>query len=486
MVRQVPGGHIRADRGRMRGMKDREAFKHIPSVDLLLRDVSESGLDRGHPRPLVVRALRRALNRVRDDLGSGSGGGRSAEEVRALAFRESERELERLALRSLRPVINATGVVVHTNLGRAPLSARALERIGDAARGYSNLEYDLETGARGTRGELVAEALCELTGAEAALVVNNNAAAVLLALNTFAMGREVIISRGELIEIGGSFRLPEVFERSGARMVAVGTTNRTHSTDFERAISNRTAALMSAHWSNYSISGFVDRVGVRDLAAMAGRAGLPLLHDLGSGIIGCAEAIGLEGEMTLADSVAAGATVVTASGDKILGGPQAGIVVGAEDAVKRMASNPLMRALRPGKLTLGALQATLEAYLEGRAASEVPVQLMLAGGLDELRDRAARIAAGLSEVAGCETEVVDTVARVGGGSAPGTDVPSVGLSLRPVRMSAESLATRLRGGATPVIVRTAEDRVLLDMRTVLPENDETLTRAVRSALEHQP
>ncbi len=469
-------------------MSDRDALKHIPSVDLVLRGVSQAGLDRGQPRPLVVRAARRAVERVREDLTDATGRAATRDEIHARVMREVEEELRRLQLRSLRPVINATGVVVHTNLGRAPLSDAALERIAETARGYCNLEYDLSAGERGRRDELVREALCELTGAQAALVVNNNAAAVLLALNTFALGREVIISRGELIEIGGSFRLPEVFERSGARMMAVGTTNRTHAADFERAITNRTAALMSAHWSNYRISGFVDRVELRELAEIARRKGLPLIHDLGSGIVGSAEGLGLADEMTLGDSVAAGATVVTASGDKILGGPQAGLVVGETDAVDLMARNPLMRALRPGKLTLAALQATLESYLRDTALSDVPVPRMLTSTNEDLKKRADSVARALGDLAAgvCEIALIDTVARVGGGAAPEKDVPSFGLSVKSASSSADSLASRLRNADEPVIVRTADDHIVVDMRTVSPRDDEVLARALRSALELEP
>lgn len=468
-------------------MSDANIYKNIPSVDLVLRHIADSGLGEGQPRPLVVRAVRRALERARQELGGTSREETTPEAIRTRVLREAELEVGRLPLRAFRPLINATGVVVHTNLGRAPLSERALALVCDTSRGYSNLEYDLERGARGKRDELVREALCELTGSQAALVVNNNAAAVLLALNTLALGREVIISRSELIEIGGSFRLPEVFERSGARMVPVGSTNRTHAHDFEKAINNRTAAVMSAHWSNYHISGFVDRVEIGELAAISRRRGLPLIHDLGSGIIGSADAIGLAGEMTLRDSVSAGATVVTASGDKILGGPQSGIVVGEGDAVDRMSSNPLMRALRPGKLTLAALQATLEAYLSSTAATDVPVLRMLSLDKEALMERATSLVSRISDRcgAGYETDVVDTVARVGGGAAPERGLASCGLAVRADGMGAEELARRLRTGEPPVIARTVDERLVLDLRTVMQEQDATLVEALRAALERK-
>lgn len=467
-------------------MNEHEILKDIPSVDAIVRHLAESGLTDDPPRPLVVRAVRRAVERARAELlDEEDAKGARTGDVRERVLRAAEAEVESLRRKALGAVLNATGVIVHTNLGRAPLSERALASIARTSRAYCNLEYDLGTGSRGARGDRVREALLELTGAEDALVTNNNAAAVLLALNTLALGRDVLISRGELIEIGGSFRLPDVFERSGARMVAVGATNRTHVSDFEKAMGNRTAALMAAHWSNYSIVGFVERVGLRELAELCERRGLPLIHDLGSGILSDPATLGLEGEMTLSDSFEAGASVVTASGDKILGGPQAGIVVGRREAIARMRSNPLMRALRPGKLTLAALEATLGHYLDGSANVEVPVARALVADVGTLSRRAERLANDLTRRVGarCAFESVDTESRVGGGAAPERAVPSAGVAMTPSERGADQLVRALRSGSPPVIARIVEGRVILDLRSVPPESDEALADAVSAALE---
>jgi len=467
-------------------MDEKEHLRDIPSVDSILGDLAGSDRARAVPRPLLVRAIRRAVGVVREELLSGGSAEKVSEEelrsrVRSVALGEVETILER----RLSPVINATGIIVHTNLGRAPLSARALDRVRSVSCGYSSLEYDLVRGTRGHRDDLVRDYLTELTGAEDALVTNNNAASVLLALNTLALGREVIISRSELIEIGGSFRLPEVFERSGARMVAVGTTNRTRTSDYEAAVRNTTAAIMTAHWSNYSISGFVERVGVAELAGICERRGLPLIHDLGSGILTSPESIGLRGETSVGESLSEGASVVTASGDKILGGPQAGIALGRRGPIARMRANPLMRALRPGKLTLAALEATLEAYLDGTENSDLPVLRMMLESPESLSRRASDLAELLAKhcADACSVKAVGTTARVGGGAAPEQSLQSHGVSLRPSRMTPDALARRLRNGKPPVISRTLDGCVTLDLRTVLPGEEERLAEAVRTPPE---
>ncbi|MBD3348699.1 MAG: L-seryl-tRNA(Sec) selenium transferase [Candidatus Eisenbacteria bacterium] len=464
---------------------DLERLKDIPSVDSLAAELGATAAGRRTPRRLLVRAARSAVESVRDEiLSDGRAGSASSKDVRARARALALGEMRALSRRRLSPVLNATGVIVHTNLGRAPLSERAIQRVSEVSAGYSTLEYDLAEGDRGHRGEVVTDYLRELTGAEDALVVNNNAAAVLLALNTLALGREVVVSRSELIEIGGSFRLPEVFERSGARMVAVGTTNRTRPGDYENAIRNSTAAIMAAHWSNYSISGFVQRVELRDLSDICERAGLPLIHDLGSGLLADAASVGLEGEASIADSLAGGADVVTASGDKMLGGPQAGIALGRVETVGRMRANPLMRAMRPGKLTLAALEATLEAYLEDAERDEVPVIRALVESRGRLVERATELAGHLRDRCGglCSVEVVETTARVGGGAAPERDVASAGLSVSSERMSTDALARRLRDVRPPVIARATEEGVVLDLRTIAPEDDAAALDALVAAL----
>ncbi len=462
-----------------------DALKAIPSVESALKHLSSSALGKNHPRSMLTRSVQRVLAGARASIRSGRHAyGSTLEEIRESIIEEVEREVRTLALRALVPVLNATGVILHTNLGRSPLPAAAIEAIGETAGAYSNLEFDLVRGTRGKRDLLVLDALCVLTGAEDALVVNNNAAAVLLAINTLALGREVIVSRGELIEIGGSFRLPEVLERGGATMVEVGTTNRTSLADFEGALNHRTGALLSAHWSNYSIEGFVSRVDVRDLVRLGDRYGIPVIHDLGSGVLVDVDVLNMPGEMTVGESVSAGAHVVTFSGDKMLGGPQAGIAVGTVETIARMRRNPLMRALRPGKQILAALQATLGLYLDGGRSTEIPVLRMIGVSLEELQARSEKVAAGLQERVGkaADIKVRELVARVGGGAAPGSEIPSVGLELTNFSCSAGAFSAKLRAGRPPVIGRIVGETVLLDLRTVPAEQDSVLIDAVAEVL----
>jgi L-seryl-tRNA(Ser) seleniumtransferase len=348
-----------------------------------------------------------------------------------------------------------------------------------AATGYTNLEYDVDRGARGSRYAHCVSLLRELTGAEDALVVNNNAAALVLALNTLAAGRGVVISRGELVEIGGSFRIPDIMERSGARLVEVGTTNRTHAGDYEDALASRggdVGAVMKVHRSNFAMQGFVADVDARALAELARGRGVPLVHDLGSGLLIPLDEIGLTGEPTAADAVRSGATLVTMSGDKLLGGPQAGIIVGTGDAVRRLRENPLVRALRVDKLTIAALEATLALYREpSRARREVPVLAMLSRSLGELRARAASLRKRLDDV----PTVVDSEASVGGGAFPSARIPSVALAFA---HDVQSLEQRLRLGEPAVIGRISDGRLLLDMRTMQPDEDDLLAAALRAAL----
>jgi L-seryl-tRNA(Ser) seleniumtransferase len=352
---------------------------------------------------------------------------------------------------------------VHTNLGRAPLSEAALARVAEVAAGYSNLEYDLERGERGSRQDHLAPLLCRLTGAEAALVVNNNAAAVFLALAALAEGREVVVSRGELIEIGDGFRIPEVLARSGARLVEVGTTNRTRVADYERAVGAETALLLRVHQSNFRVLGFTERPQLDELARLAGRAGLPLVDDLGSGALAA-----VADEPTPAESLRAGADLVCFSGDKLLGGPQAGIVVGRAELVERLRRHPLQRALRADKLTLAALEGTLRGTLDP-AASEIPVLRMLHEPIERVRERAARLA----ELVGGEVE--ETVARVGGGALPLAEFPSAACAVE------EELAEPLRLGEPPVIAVVRDGRTLLDCRTLSDDEIDVVAAAVLAA-----
>jgi L-seryl-tRNA(Ser) seleniumtransferase len=386
-----------------------------------------------------------------------------------------------LALReqpSLRPVLNATGVVLHTNLGRAPLPQAALDAIASVAAGYSNLEYDLEQGARGSRYAHCVALLRELTGAEDALVVNNGAAALVVTLNTLATGRDAIVSRGELVEIGGSFRIPDIMEKSGARLVEVGTTNRTHLHDYTAALGPDTGAVVKVHRSNFAMAGFVSDVPVSELAAACRVRGVPVVHDLGSGLFLSLEPWGLRGEPVAREAIRDGATAVTMSGDKLLGGPQAGIILGDAQLMTRIRSNPLTRALRVDKLTLAALTATLALYRDPeRAVREIPALALLCEPVEALAVRAGRMRDALA-AAGCAAVVVPGEGSVGGGAFPAAPLPSVALALAG---DARALERALRGGSPPVIARIANDRLLLDLRAVPERDDARLVAAVIAA-----
>ncbi len=428
-------------------------LRDLPSVDELAAD---ERLTSTGPRALVIAAVRSALARAREEIQAGADPGDLVGRV----------ELELAAARGprLRRAINATGVIVHTNLGRAPLAQEALERVTAVARGYSNLEYDLGEGGRGSRQDHVAPILRRLTGAEAALVVNNNAAAVLLALAALAEGREVLVSRGELIEIGDGFRIPDVLARSGAHLHEVGTTNRTRAADYERAIGPETALLLRVHQSNFRLVGFTEQPRLAELVRVGRTHGIPVVDDLGSGVL-----VELEDEPSARDALAAGADLVCFSGDKLLGGPQAGIVVGRGELVERLRRHPLQRALRADKLTLAALEATLALYLDPeRAAREIPVLRMLAEPAEAVRARAERLA-GL--VGG---DVEQTVGRVGGGALPLAELPSFACSVE------EELAARLRDADPPVVALVRDGRCLLDCRTIAAAEVDEVARAVTS------
>jgi L-seryl-tRNA(Ser) seleniumtransferase len=379
----------------------------------------------------------------------------------------------------LRRVVNATGVVVHTNLGRAPLSRAAIEAMEQVAQGYSNLEYDLETGRRGSRHEHVTTMLRTLTGAESALVLNNNAAGLLVVLSALAQGREVIISRGQLIEIGGGFRIPDVLRQSGARLVEVGTTNRTYAADFRAAIGPETALLLRVHSSNFQVLGFVHEPLLAELAAVAHEGGHLLVDDLGSGSLLDSSSYGLRREPMVQESVAAGADLVAFSGDKLLGGPQSGILVGREVLISRLKRHPLTRATRPDKLTLAALGATLEHYLRGQAVERVPVWRMLATTPSAIEARARRVAQRLPD--GYSAELVDGSSAIGGGALPGEVLPTRLLAVRG-SSSPDQLASLLRQSYPPIVGRIERDAFVLDLRTVLPEEDDLLADSVSRAL----
>ena len=450
--------------------------RSLPAVGTLLELEGVRRLLVTAPRDLVTDVVRSVIEHARqaatpapiDD----------AEWVRAIEAALVQRQRS-----TLRRVINATGVVLHTNLGRAPLATAALDAVRVVAQGFSTLEYDVVTGARGSRHVHCTSLLTELTGAEDALVVNNCAAALVLSLNTFADGRDAIISRGELVEIGGSFRVPDIMAKSGARLVEVGTTNRTHADDYRRALSPRTGAVVSVHRSNFTLEGFVASVPVRELVPIAAEGGVPLLHDFGSGLLLDLSPWGLTGEPSARDAVKAGASLVMMSGDKMLGGPQAGIIVGKAELIGALRHNPLARALRVDKLTLAALEATLALYRDpAHAVTAIPALAMLTTPVMALEARASHLVAMLSAsgVPSRVARVARTEATVGGGAFPGARIPSAAITLDVA--SPELLETKLRGGMVPVVGRIAEGKVVLDLRSVCPELDDELGALVARAL----
>jgi L-seryl-tRNA(Ser) seleniumtransferase len=449
-----------------------DARRRLPAIGTLLEAPGVRTLLERAPRDLVTDAARRAVDAVRAGAPAPADDGAWAAAVAA--------QLDDALERSLRPVINATGVILHTNLGRAPLAVAALEAVATVASGYANLEYDLAAGERGSRHRHCAALLCERTGAEDAMVVNNCAAALVLALQALVGDREAIISRGELVEIGGSFRVPDIMATSGATLVEVGTTNRTHATDYEAALGPRTGAIVAVHRSNFTQEGFVASVAPATLAPIAARAGVPLIHDFGSGLLLDLAPWGLRGEPTAIDAVRSGATLVLMSGDKLLGGPQAGIILGSRAAVSRLRSHPLARALRVDKLTLAALEATLALYRDSAVAvREVPVVRMITMPAPEVEAR-VRAAAATLATRGIAATPVPTSATVGGGAFPGSAIPSWALRLD--GLAGRDADGRLRGAATPVVGRVQDDRLLLDLRTVWPADDAPLLTTALEAL----
>ena len=457
------------------------SLRSLPSVDQLLQRLKGEAALKGISRARVVQAVREVLAGERARLLNGLklAGGPKPPDVDTLA-RRVVGELSRSGVFSLVPIINATGVVLHTNLGRALLSPLALERLRRVGSAYSNLEMDLRLKERGSRYAHVDSLLRRLTGAEASLVVNNNAAAVLLALESLARGKEVIVSRGELIEIGGEFRIPDIMRRSGAVLREVGTTNRTHLRDYVDAISPETALLLKVHTSNYRVVGFTAQVPMRDLVELGRSRGIPVMEDLGSGCFVDLRPYGFPHEPTVQEAVGAGLDLVSFSGDKLLGGPQAGIVVGKADLVERLKKNPLNRALRIDKLTLAGLEATLYAYEAGNALETIPTLRMLTEPLGAVRRRARRLLRRLSPslVSALGATLVEGYAQVGGGSLPLVELPTIAVAIGTAAHRAEELDRTLRAGEPPVIGRITEDRLLLDCRTVLNSDIPALADAL--------
>jgi L-seryl-tRNA(Ser) seleniumtransferase len=461
-------------------------FRLIPSIELLRQRPSVRALEMRFGADATVAALRTAAADVRNAIAKGDSALSTEGAVVSRVEAAAARQLGEAFRPSLQPVINATGVIIHTNLGRAPLSESAIARVAEVARGYSSLEYDLARGARGRRDVHAEALLCRLTGAEAAIVVNNNAAATMLMLAALAAGREVIVSRGELVEIGGGFRVPDVMAQSGAILREVGTTNKTRGSDVGAAINEHTALILRIHPSNFRIEGFTERPSVPELVALGNKFNVPVAEDLGSGNLGAhrgsdpgqtwvrpgSDPVGTE--PSVYDSIRAGVDACCFSGDKLLGGPQAGIIVGRAAPIAKMRTHPLMRALRVDKMTYAALESTLIEYAAGRSDATVPVQRMLIASADEILARVNALTSALAAVHGWRCEVVPGKSAIGGGSAAGVELPTWLAAIAKDALSADTLETRLRLLVPPIVGRIESGRVVLDLRTVLPSQDALL------------
>lgn len=461
-------------------------LSNIPSVDELIKNEEIQKLIDICPRIVLVQVIRDYLSECRQIILSSKtenfdinlfGINKIVQDIKQRTYKKMENNLKH--------VVNSTGVVIHTNLGRAPLSPYVINQVIKISSGYSNLEMDIETGTRGSRYDHVEELLKELTNAEAAMVVNNNAAAVMLVLNTMAKNKEVIVSRGQLVEIGGSFRIPDVMAESGANLVEVGTTNKTHIWDYERAISEETAALMKVHTSNYRILGFMEEVSSEELTELGRKNNIPIIEDLGSGVLIDLTKYSLPYEPTVQNSIASGMDVVTFSGDKMLGGPQAGIIIGRKEYIEKMKKNPLTRAFRIDKMTLAALEGTLKLYLdEDKAIKNVPVLRMLTEELEELSIRAELLYKKLDESLGdvCSINIEDGYSEVGGGAMPLHKLSTKLVTLYSDDISVNELEKRLRNFETPIIARIFKDKVIIDVRTVQEEDFQIIKNALIHAL----
>ena len=451
----------------------KKEFRSLPSVDKLLSDERILRCEEAYSRPTVLQVARDYLDETRMRLKAGEPAPSFDEIIESICIR-----LTSLTSSSLRPVINATGVILHTNLGRAPMSEETARAMAESSIGYVNLEVDLDDGRRGSRQVHVESLLCRLTGAEAALVVNNNAAAVLLALSALAKRKEVIVSRGQAVEIGGGFRIPDVMRQSGAKLVEVGTTNRTYISDYEEAITDKTAALLRVHSSNFKVVGFTESVEIADLVGMGKRHGIPVLDDIGSGCLIDTTQFGLAYEPLVQDSIRAGADLVMFSGDKLLGGPQAGIIVGRKELVAKLRKHPLARAVRIDKVRLAGLAATLLHYVKGEARLKLPVWQMISMPLEHIEQRACKWADALGDCA----SIIDGQSMVGGGSIPGGTLPTRLVCIS-IGDGVNDLAEKLRKGDPAVVGRIENDKLLLDPRTVLLEEGDLLVSRVSNALK---
>ena len=458
----------------------KKSLSRIPSVDELIKSPEGTQWLSAFPRKIVIQAIRTVLASEREKILCGETAEISSETLRSGVAAE----IKKLSSYSLLPLINATGIVLHTNLGRAVLSEKALENIAKIGRGYSNLEYDLETGKRGKRHSHTKRLLRLITGAEDALIVNNNAAAVLLCLNTMAKDREVIVSRGELVEIGGSFRVPDVMAASNAVLREVGTTNKTHLHDYANAVYENTALILKVHQSNYQIMGFTSAVEIDELVMLGKKQKIPVMYDLGSGCLADLKPYGIYTEPTVQEIIKAGVDLVSFSGDKLFGGPQGGIIVGKKKYIEKIQKNPIARALRVDKLTIAAFEATLMAYMDNESTRDnIPVLKMLFQPADEIKQRARKIAAALRKASNiADIRVVQDRSKAGGGSLPEAEFETYAVQIRSVPMSVNELESRLRQGSPPVIARIREGALLLDARTVLEQEIKDLVRIVSVSL----
>lgn len=463
-------------------MKNKEKLANLPSVDEYLKSPYGRNWLKTYNRKTVLRAIRETIDAKRKEILDGNDPELSLDALSG----DIESSIKRLSAYKLKPLINATGVVIHTNLGRSALSEKALENVTAIAAGYSNLEYEIAQGKRGKRYSHLKDVLTEITGAEDAVVVNNNAAAVLICLDTFAKGKEVIVSRGELVEIGGSFRIPDVMESSGAILREVGTTNKTHPADYENAFCGNTALILKVHQSNYKVIGFTEEVSTEDLAKLGREFKTPFVADLGSGSIISLEKYGIHGEPTVMDVIKAGADLVTFSGDKLLGGPQAGIIVGKKKLVQKIQKNPMLRAMRIDKMTFAALEATFMQYLdEEKAVRDIPTVRMLTEPQEVIKKRARKILTTLKKSISEQAtlDVISDQSRAGGGSLPETNFPTFSVSIKPLNIKVNALEKRLRLGEPPVIARIKEDTLLIDARTIEDREIKILVNCIVNALE---
>ena len=454
-------------------MDNKSKLRHLPRIDELVAHLEP--MCEKYGRDLVTACAREQIELMRSTLLSGG----DCEVGYAPAEKAVEAELSAIFTPHLHSVVNATGVVLHTNLGRAVLSERAARAAYDAAGRYTNLEYDIEKGARGSRYSHIEKLLCRITGAEAAMVVNNNAAAVMLILSTMAKGREVVVSRGELVEIGGAFRVPEIMEQSGGTLVEVGTTNKTHVSDYIRAAGENTGAFLKVHTSNFKITGFTEEVSLEDMCRIGHERGIPVIYDLGSGLLCSLDEAGIKDEPKVLEAMRTGVDVLSFSGDKLLGGPQAGIIVGKAEYIEKMKKNPLTRAFRVDKMCFAALEETLRCYLDPEAAGKVPTVAMIRLTLPELDARAKRLRSRLRGIEGLSAGVIDEKSQVGGGSVPSVFIDTRAVWVEAAGFSAAALEEKLRKGHN-IICRIVKDRVIFDVRTLLDGDDKYISEALKT------